>query len=299
VNTRSVAIAALTAVTASGCGVGVHFADYRHTVTPADTHVSGTVRTVSVEAGAGHVVVRTGGSDGVTVHRVVRYESGTPHPSQTLTDGTLTFSNGCYRCRVDYDLTVPASVALHARTDRGRIDVTGIASADLGSDSASVTVRQVAGAVTVHSDSGRVDVRDVAGALQANTDSGSVTARNVRGAVTAHSDSGRVLLQDIGGALRTDTDSASIRVTGLRSPDTTASSDSGSIRLDFTAVPGSVRATNDSGSLHVALPAGTYDVDAQTDSGSRHITVPTSPAAPAKISLRTDSGGVEVTGPAS
>jgi hypothetical protein len=258
VKSRSVAIIALTAVTASGCGVGVHFADYRHTATLADAHVTGDVTSLRLEADDGHVVVTRGGSAGVTVHRVVHYQSGTPHPEQHLVDGTLTFDRGCSRCRVDYDLTVPASVRVQARTDSGRIDVSGVASADAGSDS------------------------------------GSVVVRHVTGAVSARSDSGRITLQDVGGTLAASTDSGAIRGTELRSPTSTVSSDSGGLRLAFTQAPASVRATTDSGSVRLALPGGPYDVDLQTDSGGKHVGVPTASTASAKLYLRSDSGGVHV-----
>lgn len=256
-NSRSVAIVALAAVTASGCGV-VHFADYRHVVTMADTHIAGPVRNLQVNAGAGHVVVATGSGDGVTVHRVVHYQSGTPHPGQRLSGGTLTFTKGCSRCRIEYDLTVPASTSIKVRTDSGRIDVSGVANADAGSDS------------------GSVHVQDVPGAVSAGSDSGSVTVQNA------------------GGRLSADTDSGSIRATGIRSTVATASSDSGSIRLEFAVAPQNVRATNDSGSVRLAVPGGPYNVDVRTDSGGRHIEVPTAPAAPAKLYVRSDSGSVTV-----
>jgi hypothetical protein len=258
VKSRSVAIIALTAVTASGCGVGVHFADYRHTSTPSDTHITGPVKELQVDGGDGHVVVQTGSSDGVTVHRVVHYQSGRPNPGQQLTNGILTFTRGCSRCRVDYDLTVPASVRVRARADNGRISIEGVTSADATSDSGSVTMRHITNGVSARSDSGSVRVEDVGGTLVANTDSGSLHA------------------------------------TALRSATATASSDSGSLSLEFASAPTNVRASNDSGSVHVTLPDGQYNVDVRTDSGGKHINVPNSPTAPAKIYLRSDSGSVSV-----
>jgi hypothetical protein len=260
VKSRSAAIVALTALTtlaASGCGVGVHLADYRHTTTVDDTHVSG-VTSVRVDAGGGHVVVTTGGGDDVTVHRVVRYQSGTPHPGQRLDDGTLTFSAGCTRCRIDYDLVVPASVGVRAHTDGGRVSIKGVRTAD------------------------------------ASTDSGSVTVRHVTGDVSAHTDSGSITVQDVGGTLRAGTDSGTVRATELRSADATASSDSGSISLAFASAPRNVRMNDDSGSLRLAVPGGPYNVDVRTDSGGRHIGVPTASNASARLSLRTDSGSVNI-----
>jgi hypothetical protein len=258
VKSRSVAIIALTAVTASGCGVGVHFADYRHSTTPADVHITGPVTNLRLNTDDGHVVVTKGSGEGVTVHRVVHYQNGTPHPGQQLNGGTLTFDNGCSRCRVDYDLTVPASVSVRARTDSGRINIAGVAGADTGSGS------------------------------------GSVTVRHVTGDVSARSDSGRLTFQDVGGTLSAHTDSGSINATELRSPASTISSDSGGVRLAFTQAPNNVQATTDSGSVRLAVPGGPYYVDVRTDSGGRHINVPTAPHAVARLYLRTDSGGVHV-----
>lgn len=261
---RSVAIAALTAgitltaLAASGCGIGVHFAGYRHTATLADARVSGPVTDVRLNAGDGRVTVTTGGAGAVTIHRVVQYQSGTPHPGQRLSDGTLTFSTGCSRCRVDYELVVPTSVRLRVRTDSGRINAADVASADVGSDSGPITVRHVAGAVSARSDSGMLTVDDVHGDVTASTDSGSIHA------------------------------------TALRSSTVTASSDSGAIHLNFTIAPKNVKASADSGSVHVAVPGGPYAIDTRTDSGGKHINVPNVPTASSRLDLRTDSGSVHV-----
>jgi Putative adhesin len=260
VNSRRTGVVALSAVsvlTVAGCGVGVHFADYRHSVTPPDTRISDPVNDIVVNSGDGHLRVTAGGT-GVTIHRVIRYQHGTPHPGQHLTDGTLTFTNGCSRCRIDYDLTVPASVRVRASSDSGRVEVAGVKSVD------------------------------------ANTDSGALTVRQVGGDVSARSDSGSVTVEDVGGTLGVSTDSGAIRTTGLRSASVRTSSDSGSTRLNFAVQPGNVRATTDSGSLRLTVPGGTYDVDARNDSGGKDIRVDTSPRASAKIYLRSDSGHMSV-----
>jgi hypothetical protein len=258
VKSRSVAIIALTAMTASGCGVSLHFTDHRYTKTLADTTVAGPVTDVRVNAGGGHVVVTTGGDGGVSVHRVVHYQSGTPHPGQQLSDGTLTFTTGCSRCDVDYDLVVPASARMWIRTDSGQINVTGVAGADL------------------------------------DTDSGTMSVRHVKGAVTTHSDSGTLTVDDLGGDFTAATDSASVHGTALRSATVAASSDSGTISLGFTAAPTSVRMKSDSGSLNLKVPGGPYAIDVHTDSGGQDIKVPNDSAARSRLNLRTDSGSVNV-----
>jgi hypothetical protein len=261
VKSRRTAILALTALAASGCGVGVHFADYRHSVTPADTHLTTPVSDIQVNSDNGHVTVTSGG-DGVTVHRVVHYQSGTPHPGQQVSGGTLTFSKGCSRCSVDYDLTVPASVRVHAHTDSGRVEITGVLGADV------------------------------------STDSGRVTVRHVKDNVSAHADSGSISVEDIGGAFNAGTDSGGIRAAALRSPTARATSDSGTVQLDFITAPNGVHATTDSGSIRLAVPGGPYAIDAGTDSGGKNLShVPSSSSASRKLYLRSDSGKLTVVPP--
>lgn len=272
---RYPAVLAVTALAASGCGLGVHFVDYRHRLTPPDVHVSGPVSQVVVGSDSGHVNITTGG-DGVTIHRVVHYQRGRPRPGQRLGGGTLTFTNGCRRCSIDYDLTVPATAGVQASTGSGRITVTGVANVHARSDSGSVAARQVKGDVT------------------AGTDSGSATVEHVTGAVTGHADSGRLTVNDVAGPLTLSTQSGGIFGSGLRSATARASADSGSVRLLFTAAPGLVEAHADSGGIRVAVPRRPYAITAVSDSGGRDIAVPTDPSAAARISLRTDSGGITV-----
>lgn len=250
---RGLVVALLAVLALPACDVGVHFAGYKHELT-SDATVSGPVKVVDVSSDSGRVTVTTAGS-GVKIHRTVHYQDGTPHPGQRLDGGTLTFTKDCSRCNIDYDLTVPASVTVRARTDSGNLDLSGVATAD------------------------------------AQSDSGSVKVRSVPGAVRAHSDSGAVVVEDVGGALDLVDGSGGIRATALRSATVRASSDSGSVRLQFVTAPTDVRARSDSGSLRVAVPGGPYSVDAATDSGGKNISgVPHDPSAPRKLYLRTDSG---------
>ncbi|GAA4609312.1 DUF4097 family beta strand repeat-containing protein [Actinoallomurus liliacearum] len=247
------ALPLLAVLALSGCGFGVRFGDYKHKFT-SDVTVSGPVKVVNINSGTGRVTVTPGGTQ-VRIHRIVRYQDGRPHFGQRLDAGTLTFTKDCSRCTIDYELAVPASVAVRAHSDSGGIDVRGGATAD------------------------------------ASSDSGSVTVRSVKGAVRAHSNSGAVVVKDVGGPLDLMTDSASIRAVRLGSPTVRAKSDSGSIRLEFATAPTDVRATTDSASLRVAVPGGPYNVDAETGSGGRDVSgVPHNPNAPRRLYLRTDSG---------
>lgn len=258
-------LVALTALVTSGCGLGVHFADYRHTVTLPDAHLAGTVNSIQVSSDSGHVNVSvTTSGGGVSVHRVVHYESGHPHPGQRLDAGTLTFTSGCSRCSIDYDLVVPASVHVQAHTDNGRINVTGVAAAGTRSDSGHITIRHIAGDVAAHTDSGGIDIEDIGGTLEASTDSGPIHASALH-ATTAH-----------------------------------ASSDSGLVNLEFTVPPNDVQATTDSGPIRLIVPGGPYFIDARTDSGGKDLSrIATAPNSPHRLYLRSDSGHVAAVPPAS
>ncbi len=262
--TRRTAITAGTAMAVlalSGCGVGVHFADYRHSVS-SDAHISEAVNAIQVSSDDGHVTVTKGSGDGVTVHRVVHYQDGAPRPGQKVQNGTLTFTRGCGRCRVDYDLTVPASVRVSAHSNDGRINVSGVAGADASSDSGSVTVRHVSGNVSMRSDSGSLTAEDIGGSFNASDDSGSIHA------------------------------------TALRSATVRASGNSGSVHLDFSAAPMNVRATNDSGSVSLTVPGGPYAITARTDSGGKNLDgVASDPNSARKLFVQSDSGHVSVAPP--
>lgn len=271
---RHTAVLALTALAASGCGVGVHFADFRYRFTPADTHVTGPVSVIEVQA-SGHVNVTPGGG-GVTIHRVVHYQKRRPQLGQQLSGGVLTFTDRCRQCSVDYDLTVPSSVEVRASTNSSKITVAGVAKVD------------------AHSDSGSVEVRQVHGDVNASTNSGSATVEHVTGSVDGHTDSGRVAVADIAGPLSLATHSGAIDGSDLRSAATHASTDSGQLGLGYLARPSLVDARTDSGAIVVAVPGGPYQVSATTDSGGKDISVPTASDVPARISVRSDSGHLTV-----
>ena len=256
--TAAATTATLTALTVSGCGIGLHFGQYRYTMTPADAHVTGATELV-VRADSGHIRV-TGGGTGVTIHRVIRYQSGTPHPGQRLDGGVLTLTDGCTRCSISYDITVPSSIRVRARADSGRVEVAGVAAVD------------------------------------AAAESGAVSARNVHGAATLRADSGSVTADDVGGTFTAAASSGAIRATGLRSARAQATADSGVIHLGFATAPSDVRAIADSGAITISVPGGPYAIDMATGSGRKEISprIRTDPNAASRIYLRTDSGPVLV-----
>lgn len=256
--TASIAVAAIAlGVVASGCDIHFGVQEFRKKMA-ANTQVSARVTAVNVSTSSGTVKVHAGTGSGVTIQRTVHYNSGHPHPSQSVQGGTLTFDNGCSRCTIDYDLTVPASVSVTAHADSGDVTVDGVASADL------------------------------------KASSGTLRADNIEGSLSAHIDSGDIKLETVGGAVDLSTDSGSINGTGLNGTVANAKADSGGIRLDFTAIPTSVKAHASSGSLHLMVPDHSYLITGSSSSGSRKIHVTQDPHSTNLLDLTTDSGDVTV-----
>jgi hypothetical protein len=129
----------------------------------------------------------------------------------------------------------------------------------------------------------------------ASSDSGDVTASNLTGA-TLSTDSGDVTATGLLGSAHFHTDSGGITATSLGASDVTASADSGSITLNFVAIPHRVTLQDDSGSVTLGVPGPrtAYNIDAHTESGTTTIGVPTDPASTNSISISVDSGDVHV-----
>ncbi|MFF7177978.1 DUF4097 family beta strand repeat-containing protein [Streptomyces sp. NPDC008121] len=91
--------------------------------------ISETVTALSLVEGAGKISISSG--DGpVRVTETLRYDSREPVTSHRVTGQTLQLEDsGCgnRRCSVDYDIRIPASVAVTVKTSAGGISVTGLA----------------------------------------------------------------------------------------------------------------------------------------------------------------------------
>ncbi|MDA0646658.1 MULTISPECIES: DUF4097 family beta strand repeat-containing protein [Nonomuraea] len=112
--------------------------------------------------------------------------------------------------------------------------------------------------------------------------------------VKAGTDSGAVTLRGLSGEVETNSDSGRIEATDLTGKQVVAGTDSGGISLSFAAAPDKVETNSDSGSSVVRVPEGPYDITATTDSGRRRVDAAHDGAAPRKITLRSDSGALEV-----
>ncbi|MFJ3837952.1 DUF4097 family beta strand repeat-containing protein [Streptomyces sp. NPDC054904] len=160
------ATAAAVLLLLAGCSVD-GIGDRSHTRTASDdATVTEAVTAVEVTDGrSGSVEVTPGTGPGVVVHRTVHYRGDTaPAPGQRVTAGVLTFTTGCSQsCYVDYKLEVPASAKVKVGNSSGRITVTGVAAAELTSDSGDVRADRIAGPLKVRTSSGSINAADLSG----------------------------------------------------------------------------------------------------------------------------------------
>lgn len=247
---RFLAVAALGALllTLTACGWGG-----RNTATD-DNAVEQSFSRVRIANDSGSVKIRTGSP---RVHRTIRYDSKQPGSTYRVENDTLVIDPCRERnCSIDYELTVPAASRVDGAIDSGSVEVDGVAAVNLKIDSGRVSVRHVAGKVSLDSSSGSVEVTDVSEAVVVRAESGRVRLQDIRGAVTVQAQSGSVTV-------------------GLTSPQ-------------------DVRVQADSGSVDVTVPRADYRVRARTDSGKVTNAVGDQPSAPHELDLHTDSGHINV-----
>ncbi|WP_329053760.1 DUF4097 domain-containing protein [Amycolatopsis sp. NBC_01488] len=234
--------------TAFGWGWG---SDFENTKT-----LSEAIHSVKLEGDSGSVKIRTGTGPS-TVHEKVSYHWRSK-PGETFfhVDGDQLVLTGCgNNCSADFEVVVPAGVPVTGRMDSGGLDVAGVASVDVQSDSGHARVEDVPGLVKLRLESGGIDLSDV-GEVQVQADSGTIKASDVRGPVDVTSSSGSV---------------------------------------DFTLKQANnVKIKADSGSVDVEVPGGPYRVVGDSDSGHRTVEVPTDGSAPNTLDLTTESGSVTV-----
>lgn len=118
------------------------------------------------------------------------------------------------------------------------------------------------------SQSGTIDVKGLGGAVILQSSSGSIRADGVGGDVTAIATSGPIEAKDVRGLVRASANSGSIRVQNSRGP-LSLQTTSGPIRVEADEVAGDYDLTASSGAITVSIPgeAGVA-VDARTSSGS-------------------------------
>lgn len=132
--------------------------------------------------------------------------------------------------------------------------------------------------VKVRAANDRITVRGVAGRVDASSSDGAVEAEALSGEVLLHSSNG------------------SVRATRTRSASVQATSDNGSVRLEFDRPPSSAIARSDNGSVEVSVPRGAqaYAVDLHSDNGSTDNLVRSNPESARRIVASSNNGSVTV-----
>jgi hypothetical protein len=176
------------------------------------------------------------------------------------------------RISISYEVVVPPTSTVHARTGSGTVLVEG-----------------VAGAVEARTGSGGTRVADVGGDVTARTGSGSIEITAIGGDVNARTGSGSIRIDGIDAALRARTGSGGIRVEGSPGGGWDLDTGSGRIRID--------------------LPDdAAFEIDARTGSGGVRSDHPVTMDGEARrgrlrgtvrgggpqVTLRTGSGGITI-----
>jgi major membrane immunogen (membrane-anchored lipoprotein) len=141
---------------------------------------------------SGDVKITVG--DTLEVRRTVGY--GDTKPGKTYrVDGDALVLEACQErgCWVSYDVTVPEGAKVSGHLDSGNVELIGVASANVETESGELTVRDVAGEVNASAQSGNVDLSNIGGTVVAGAQSGNVTIGVTKAvAVTATTSSGNI-----------------------------------------------------------------------------------------------------------
>jgi hypothetical protein len=164
------------------------------------------------------------------------------------TDGGDGFDNVSIR----YDLEVPVTTSVVARTGSGGVDV-----------------RDLVGDVEVRSGSGHLDLADLKGAVRVQTGSGGIDADGIAGPFDGRTGSGGIRLgqEAPGGEVDVNTGSGGIALRGVRGRLRARAASGG---IDGAGQPGQRwELTAGSGGVTLTLPSdAAFELDAQTRSGS-------------------------------
>ncbi|QHN03928.1 DUF4097 domain-containing protein [Granulicella sp. WH15] len=280
-NLRILTAAALFILTTAAHAAGGNFERTLPLSGPADLYISTGSGHIRVFPGQGDQIhvsahVYSGWNAGDNVEERIQKIIAAPPVQQSgntvrlgETDDRRLYNN----ITIDYDISVPKTVAINAR-----------------------------------SGSGDVEIDNVGRFLAAATGSGSVRAHGIQGPAALRTGSGDVDLQEIGsGDVKAETGSGSIRINGLAGG-LMARTGSGDIEANGK-LAGDAKLQTGSGSIRLHLGADArFNFDAATGSGSIHVSQPGAPQMSAErhhlsgqvngggpsLEVRTGSGDIEV-----
>ena len=292
--TRLFALLLPAALASSACEIGIA-ADGAEGSFQRDLTVSGPAE-LNVTSGSGNIVVRTGPEGTIRVHARVRARSGPfislsgesaeqrirkiesdPPIEQSgnrIRVGPKDWNEGWNGISISYEITVPASTRLQARSGSGDLDVSEVAGpVEASTGSGNIRVGRVKGDVAVRTGSGDIDLAG-AGSARASTGSGNVTAMGIRGDLEARTGSGDLTLGQNGkGRADVSTGSGDIDLLGASGP-LHVRSGSGDIQVEGHPA-GDWDLSASSGDVRVRLPKqGGFDLDLRSSSGRIDSSIP-------------------------
>ena len=282
------------ALATSACEIGMA-ADAVEGSFQRDLTVSGPAE-LNVSSGSGDIIVRTGPAGTVRVHARVRVHSGPwvsfngDSPQERVRQiekdppieqsgnrievGPKRSNDGWNGISISYEITVPASTRLMARSGSGDLEVSEVAGpVEASTGSGNIRVGRVNGDVAVRTGSGDVDLAG-AGSARASTGSGNITAMGIRGDLEARTGSGDLTLGQNGkGRVDVSTGSGDIDLLGASGP-LHVRSGSGDIEVEGNPV-GEWDLSASSGDVRLRLPReGGFDFDLRSSSGRIDTSIP-------------------------
>lgn len=263
---------------------------------------------LEVTTGSGHINVRTGAADTVSVHAIVQASdwggwfggsSAADRIKAILANPPIEQSGNSIRIghfadqelqrniSIGYELVVPPDTRLRARTGSGGQNISG-----------------VRGPADVSTGSGNIRIADIASDVRASTGSGGIEANNIAGSLRAHTGSGSITGSRIGGGSSVETRA---KYQGqnlpLASGGSTSSSGASGSDLEFQTGSGSIRVDNARGAVRARTGSGRIELDGQpsgdwnVNTGSGSITVHLPANAAFNIYAHTSSGSITVDHP--
>jgi TonB family protein len=245
----------------------------------------GSVKIVPLEAGAPAVVrytvhIETDARAPVAQHLLDRYSlSAKNTPSGVEINGTLPqqlahLGNTGAQFWVQFEVSVPASYSIEAKTEAGDIETQDIGgTAYLVTQGGNIRTgrigtnlsRAAAGRAVakLETEGGHIQVLDVAGDLTAFTAGGHINARNIAGDASLHSGGGHIRAGQISGRADLQTDGGNITVGQAGS---LVSVRTGGGQIDFGEVRGSVRAQTGGGGIRMMYVSGPLEVESSAGS---------------------------------
>src|SRR5256714_6199925 len=245
----------------------------------------GSVKIVSLEAHAAPVVqysvhIETDARAPLAQHLLDRYSlSAKSTQSGVEISGTLPpqlahLGNTGAQFWVQFELSVPASYSIEARTEAGDIETQDIGgTANLVTQGGNIRtgrlgmnlVRATAArpVAKLETEGGHIQVLDVAGDLTAFTAGGHINARNIAGDASLHSGGGHIRAGQISGRADLQTDGGNITVGQAGN---LVSVRTGGGQIDFGEVRGSVRAQTGGGGIRMMYVSGPLEVESSAGS---------------------------------